>query len=195
MNNPVRSRSLALLVVLLAAGPALAQKVFIDYDENYDVSGIETYAWKSTPETSYAGPAHSLVMNSIEFNLSLGGMTKVTEEPDIYITYHAETEDHMTLNTATVGYGYPHGWVHSGYYGYHGSFYGASTTSVNKYQTGTLVVDAWNPKTNEIVWRGIADDIHIVANRAGMQRQVDKAIEKIVKKSRKLRAKDAKKRK
>ena len=57
------------LAVVLAAGPALAQKVFIDYDKQYDLDGIKTFAWYTTEDTSLARDnplLHSRIVNSIE---------------------------------------------------------------------------------------------------------------------------------
>ncbi|MCP3982124.1 MAG: DUF4136 domain-containing protein [bacterium] len=195
----MRFRILALLVVLLAAAPALAQKVFIDYDPNYDVSSIKTFAWKSTPETSLEATdqlTHSRIVNAIEHHLSMGGVAEVSADPDIYVTYHVETQDNLTINSTNFGYGYPGGWYRSGYYGHRGSFYagvGTSTAAVNSYQTGTLIVDAWDADSNEIIWRGIADEIGIVANPAKMEKRIDRALQKIVSKSQKMREKDKKK--
>ena len=34
----------------------------------------------------------------------------------------------------------------------------ASTTTVNKFNVGTLVLDIWDAKEHRLVWRGIASD-------------------------------------
>jgi len=47
---------------------------------------------------------------------------------------------------------------------------------------GTLVVDAWDAETKELVWRGTATNITVVDNPDKMQKKVDSALEKIVKK-------------
>ncbi len=118
----------------------------------------------------------------------MGGVAEVTDDPDVYVTYHGSSERNLRVNTDTWGYGYPSGWYRGGYYGGMGS----STTTVTSYQTGTLIVDVWDAETNELVWRGIADNIVVTENPLKMDKKIDKALKKIVDKSRKLRAKDAK---
>jgi hypothetical protein len=35
---------------------------------------------------------------------------------------------------------------------------GSSSTRVHSYTTGTLVVDIWDAKAEELIWRGVASD-------------------------------------
>ena len=48
----MRIRVFLLLAAILFVGPAFAQKIYIDYDKDYDRSTIKTYAWKQTADTS-----------------------------------------------------------------------------------------------------------------------------------------------
>jgi hypothetical protein len=182
--------------LLLMAAPAFAQKVYIDYDKDYDFDKPETFQWAETSETSVEGAnplMHSRIVNAIEHYLTMGQMREVESDPDLYVTYHTSTKEEMSLNTTSFGYGYPGGW----YGGYHGGFgYGggisSASTTVSTYEIGTLVVDAWDPKTEKLVWRGTATNMTVSDNPDKMMKRLDKALAKIVKKWQNLRKKEGK---
>jgi len=194
----MRIKAVLALALFLMAGPVFAQKVFIDYDKNYDFSTMKTFSWAETSATSLeiADPMlHSRIVNGIEYYLSDAGMREVKEDPDVYVTYHTSSKEEMSLNTTSFGYGYPGGMAWGGYGGYYGGYggygmgMGSSSTNVYTYEIGTLVVDVWDPESETLVWRGTATGITIVENPQKMQKKVDKALRKIVAKSQKERAK------
>jgi hypothetical protein len=184
---------IAFAMLALLAGPAFAQKVFIDYDRDYDFDAMDTFAWKSTPDTSLAKSSplmHSRVVNGIEHHLTMAGLREDDGDPDVYVTYHTSSEKKVSIQTTDFGYGYPGSWYRGGYYGHYGVDVGTSTSTVHAYDVGTLVVDVWDAETNELVWRGMAANITIVDSPDKMAKKLDKALKKIVNKSRKLAAKD-----
>ena len=185
------------LSLLLFAGPAIAEKVYIDFDRNYDFDKPTTFAWSTTAETSVEGDnplLHSRIRNSIEHYLSQGGLTEVSENPDVYVTYHTSSEHEMSLETTRFGYDYPDSWTWDRYgyghgYGGWGNKYGgvaASTSRVTTYEVGTLVVDVWDASEKRLIWRGTAANIMVTDNPNKMTNRIDKALQTIVKKSRKL---------
>jgi len=193
-----QSRVFAALVLLLLASPALAQKVYVDHDKDYDFSKVKTFAWSNSPETSLekTDPLfHSRIVNGIEHYISMAGVQEVQSDPDVYVTYHTSSKENLSLNTTNWGYGYPGGWAWGGYWG-HGYGYGAgvgsSTTTVSTYQTGTLIVDLWDAKTKNLVWRGTATNITISSSPDKMAKRLDKALAKIVDKSKRVMAKEKK---
>jgi hypothetical protein len=181
---------LALMVGLVAGVPAMAQKVRIDYDPNYDAGKVKTFAWTFTPRTSLAEESpflHSRIVNAIAYQLTTANMRQVDTDADIQVTYHASASEELRLDTISWGYGYPAGFYwdpyHSGYWGS-----GYSTTTVRRYVKGTLVVDVWDTASKELVWRGTATltalrDSDIVDNK------VDKALAKMIKKWQKIKKK------
>jgi hypothetical protein len=109
----MRFSAVWVLGLVLTAVPAFAQKVYIDYDQDYDGGGIETFAWAETSETSVASAnplLHSRIVNGIEYYLTLGGAREVASNPDVYVTYHASTRKELRVDTSVHGYGYPSGW-------------------------------------------------------------------------------------
>ena len=114
----MKSRLLLALILILAVTPAFAAKVFIDHDQKYDFSSIKTFAWAPTPDTSVESTnplMHSRIVNAIEHYITMGGTQEVTENPDVYVTYHTDSKEEMQLNTSSYGYGYPGGWGWGGY--------------------------------------------------------------------------------
>jgi hypothetical protein len=201
-ERDMRIRVLLTLATFLLASPAFADKIYIDYDKNYDRSKIKTYAWKNTVGTSVenADPLlHSRIVNGIEHYLTIGGLAEVESDPDIYVTYHGSSEQELSVNTASVGIGvgYPSGWgygPYGGYGGYYGSYYGGVyggtvAMSVTTYQVGTLVIDIWDAKTNKMVWRGIAAELVLTDNPRKTKHKIDRALEKMVKKWQKAKKK------
>jgi hypothetical protein len=69
---------------------------------------------------------------------------------------HGATEVKKDLNTFYSG-GVYGGWGYGGWAGY-GMGVASSTTSVNEYTVGTLVVDMFDAKTKKLIFRGTASD-------------------------------------
>ncbi len=198
----MRIRVFLLLAAVLFVGPASAQKIYIDYDMDYDRSTVKTYAWKQTSETSvedFDPLLHSRIVNGIEHYVTLGGLTETDGNPDIFITYHGSSKEEVSVNTTSFGVGYPSGWGYGGYggyggyYGHHyGSMYGGTaSTTVTSYQVGTLIIDVWDADTDELIWRGMAANITITDNPNKMAKKIDKALRKMVGKWQKVKKKES----
>ena len=190
----MNARTLGLvLAVLLLAAPALAQKIFVDYDRSVDPSKYKTFAWGPTPGPSLKEDSplmHSRIKNAIEYHLTEGGLVEDPENPDIYVTYYTDVEDEVRLDTTHMGYGYGPGWGWSPYWG-GGMGMGSSTTTMTKYQRGTLIIALWDAKTKKLVWRASAQAV-VKQNPQKAAKQIDSVINKIVKKWQKMYAKDQK---
>jgi len=192
--------ALLVLGLVLVAGPAFAQKVYIDYDKEFTTGEIKTFAWSDTTETSVkeANPLlHSRIVNGIEYYLTLGGIREDNSDPDVYVTYHGSSEQEVSFDTDHWGYGYPSAWYGGGYYGGygHGGYggsYGTSTTTMRTYEKGTLVVDVWDAESKKLVWRGTALNITVTDNPSKMEKKIDKALKKMVNEWRKIKEKNAK---
>jgi hypothetical protein len=56
-----------------------------------------------------------------------------------------------------------------------------ATTTVQNYKVGTLVLDMYDAKTKQLVWRGTASDT-LSNNPQHNEKDLDKAVEKMLKK-------------
>ncbi|HXV76226.1 MAG TPA: DUF4136 domain-containing protein [Candidatus Polarisedimenticolaceae bacterium] len=184
-----RSSFIVLMLAVLAGPPALAQKITIDYDKDFR-GKVETFAWyeHDNEATSLAvqNPlVHSRIVNAIEHFLTTIGLREVGPDatPDLLVTYHTSSTQEVEYNTTNFGYGYPGGWYSPYGYGWGG---GASTTTATTYQRGTLVLDAWDAKTEKLIWRGTASAI-IPENPEKVTKVIDDALDKMVRKWDKIR--------
>lgn len=183
----MRFRLLVPALLLLSAAPAFAQKVFIDYDKNYERGHAKTFAWVDAQEGSLKDKEplmHSRIVNGVEHYLSMVGLIETDDNPDLSVTYYTSTEEELSISTTSLGYGYPGGWAYGGYYGAYGypSGFGisGSTSTVSTYQVGTLVVDVWDNKSEKLVWRGMATNMTVSPNPAKMEKKIDTALKKMV---------------
>ncbi len=137
---------LALLVLgLLFAQGARAQKITMEFDQSIDFSKYKTFAIRDGQLNS-ANPALNspLVKKQIEADitndLTAKGLTLVTSGPsDLNIRYTFGAARKTEIEA------YPAGW------------YGLGTRYVRvPYAEGTLVIDLRDPTTRSLVWRAIA---------------------------------------
>jgi hypothetical protein len=169
---------------------AAAQEVHVDYDRSGRFSWYKTFAWYDSEETSLEGHndlMHSRIKNAIEHHLSQGRLKEATDDPDLYVTYHAGSREEVRVNTAHLGYGFPGSWSWDPYwFGPGGTGTSVSTTTVSKYTAGTLIIDIWDAREKKLVWRGTAIDI-LFDSPQQADKKIDKAIEKMIKKWRKMK--------
>lgn len=184
-------KTLGLIIVLgLAATPALAQKVNIDYAHDYDFSALKTFQYINTEESNAANPMMAdRIEAMIKKEMKEGGAVEVTENPDVFITYHITTEQQTSYTTTSFGYGgYGPGWGGWGGYGYGGmGGMGSSTTTARNYTEGTLIIDAYDATDKKMIWRGTGT-VTVKDKPEKQIKQVEKILTKIGKKWDKIMA-------
>ena len=185
-----------LIVLGLAATPALAQKVYIDYAHDFDLGTVKTFQYVETKDSDAKDPLMAdRIVSMIKKELVESGMKEVTENPDLYITYHITTQENTVYNTASMSYGgyggWGPGWGGYGHMGYGGMGMGSSTTTASTYTEGTLIIDAYEPAEKKIIWRG-PGTVTIKTKPEKRVKQVEKILTKIDAKWDKLLAKKGK---
>ena len=145
-------------VLALVAAPAMAQKITIDYAHDFDFAGLKTFQYVETKDSNVSNDLMAeRVASMIIRELTEGGLTRVSENPDMYVTYHYTSEENTNYNTTSMGYGgyggYGMGWGGYGGYGGMGGM-GTSTTYATTYTEGTLIIDAYDPDEKKLIWRG-----------------------------------------
>lgn len=177
-------------VALLATGPAAAQQVHIDYNPTADFGSYRTFAWHDTPKISIYDDNplnHSRIKHGVAYYLIRAGMVEDTEDPDLNVTYYGEVDSEFEVNTlAAAGYNIPTDWEWDPYWG---NAAGTQTTTSNVHKAGTLVIDIWDARTDEMVWRGTMVAV-LNDNPKKTAKKIEKGIEKMVDKWQKMRAKD-----
>jgi len=176
-------KALGLVFVLaLAATPVMAQKVTVDYAHDFDFSGVKTFQYVETKDSNVKNEIMAdRVATMFKKELAEGGLKEVTENPDIYVTYHFTSQENTSYNTTSMGYGgyggYYGGWGGYGRYGGMGGM-GSSTTYATTYTEGTLIFDAYEPGEKKLVWRGTGT-VTVKAKTEKKIKQVDKILSKI----------------
>jgi hypothetical protein len=134
------------LMMMVIANAAFAQKVTTDYDKRADFGQYKTFMWIKEPKTS--NPlTRQRVIDDVNSALAARDLRLVTSNADLCIAAHAATQQERTLNTFYNGFGGGWRW---------GGGFGSATTMVDTYEVGTLVVDIFDARTKEAIWRGTA---------------------------------------
>jgi len=167
----VRYTTVSMMLLLVALGTALAQHVQTDFDHKANFTQYKTYSWQEIK------PADSLwdarIKDAVDAQLAAKGWTQVQSGGDVAIVAIKTTQTQRTLQTFYDGFG--GGWRWRGFGGM-----GESTTTEQDYKEGTLVVDLYDAKTKQLVWRGSVEDT--VSDKAEKnEKNLDKAVAKMFK--------------
>jgi len=158
-------------MTLLLAINSSAGQVKTDYDRNADFGQYKTYSWEKvkTKDPLYV----DRIKNAVNAALAAKGWTQVDSGGDVSIVAVGITQNQQTLNTYYDGFG--GGWRWRGFAGM-----GEATTTTETYKVGTLVVDLFDTKTKELIWRGNASDT--LSNNSDKNiKNLDKDVEKMFK--------------
>jgi hypothetical protein len=162
----VLAASLLALPVALAA-----QDVKTDYDKKFDFQTVKTYSIKIG--TTWGNEiSERRVLGEFDQAIAAKGWKKVAANADIDVVLHGATQTKHDVNTFYAGGGY-------GYYRGFGGM-GTTSTTVSEYMVGTLVVDMFDAKTKNLVFRGTASD-EISDKAEKNQQKVEKASAKMFK--------------
>ena len=170
--NQISRTAICTLFTLAVVGAALAQHVKTDFDHHANFNQYKIYSWQEIK------PANSLwderIRSAVDAQLAAKGWTKVASGGDVAVVAIKTTQTQRTLQTFYDGFG--GGWRWRGFGGM-----GEATTTEQDYKEGTLVVDLYDAKTKELIWRGSAEDT-LSDKEAKNEKNLDKGVEKMFKK-------------
>ena len=160
-------------LMLLFAGKASAQQVKTDYDRSANFGQYKTYSWAQV-KTKDALDVDR-IKTAVNAALAAKGWTQVDSGGDVSIVAVEITQNQQTLNTFYDGFGGGWGWRRFG-----GGGFGEATTTTETYKVGTLVVDLFDAKTKQLLWRGTSSDT--LSNNSDKNiKNLDKGVEKMFK--------------
>ena len=169
--NQIRRTALCAVFILAAVGATFAQHVKTDFDHQANFSRYKTYSWQEI------SPANSLwdarIKNAVDTQLAAKGWTKVDSGGDVAIVAIKTTQTQRTLQTFYDGFG--GGWRWRGFGGM-----GEAATTEEDYKEGTLVVDIYDAKTKQLIWRGSAEDT-LSDKEDKNEKNLDKGVAKMFK--------------
>ena len=166
--------ALSTLFFLATLGAAFAQNVKTDFDHQANFSQYKTYSWQEIK------PANSLwdarIKNAVDAQLAAKGWTQVASGGDVAIVAIKTTQTQRSLQTFYDGMGGGWGWRRFG-----GGGFGEATTTEQDYKEGTLVVDLYDAKTKQLIWRSSAEDT-LSSKAEKNEKNLDKGVAKMFKK-------------
>jgi hypothetical protein len=138
-------------VVVFALTVPLAgrTKTKVEFDHEADFSQIRTYQWRTHPlfeknpalRDDYTVGIH-LVLNAGNEQLPKRGLTPVDSSPDVFVTFFILGKSIEKEVTTSGGFG--PGWYAPSVW---------TTTEIENYVDGTLVMDIVDAKTTKLLWR------------------------------------------
>lgn len=145
----------AFVLAVLATGLvacASSPTVRTDHDPSANFASFRTYSWAQKPQ---GAPPLVLqrIVDGVDARLRARGLTEAPNG-DLTLVANIATSQRQTLDTFYSGTG-------MGGWGWHGGWGGgmgmtSSTTTVRTYDVGTLIVDMFDSRTRQAVWRGSA---------------------------------------
>jgi hypothetical protein len=154
---------------LLLAACASRPTVQTDHDPAAQFSRYQTYTWREQPEK--APPlVRQRIVAAIDAQLRAKGWTQAPDG-DVAIAAHVATREEHSIDTfydapMWSGWGWHHGW---------GIGMGYSRSRVRTYTVGTLVVDMFDARSRQAIWRGTAEGT-VPDTPQGVNAAVDDAI-------------------
>jgi hypothetical protein len=159
------------LFLTVFSGALFAQQVKTDYDHNANFGQYKTFSWEKVHTRDPL--LVDRIKQAVNEVLAAKGWTQVGSGGDISIVAMEITQNQQTLNTFYDGFG--GGWR---WRGFGGGGFGDATTTTETYQVGTLVVDLFDAKTKNLVWRGSSSDT--LSNNADKNtKNLDKGVQKM----------------
>jgi hypothetical protein len=176
-----------LLTFVITVFGCTSAKVSTDADPHANMRSYHTFRFTDNDDNNGQNPQNplyhsSLLDNSIHAEiarqLERRGIVEDVNNPDMLVAYHTFTEKKQSSinNYYPMMYG---GWAWQfypwGYAPYPYSYWNGGYT--RSYTEGTLIIDAIDARSNQLVWRGSISDV--VDDPANLHRKVMKAVEVI----------------
>jgi hypothetical protein len=160
---------LSIAMVIVATSASIAQQVKTDYDRNANFSQYKTYSWSNVKTQDPL--MVDRIKSAVNSAMAAKGFTQVDSGGDLSIVAMEITKNQQTLNTFYDG----------GFGGWRwGGGFGNATTTTETYKVGTLVVDLFDTRSKELVFRGSSSDT--LSNNSNKNiKNLNKGVEKMFK--------------
>jgi hypothetical protein len=163
--------------------PAAAQDIKYNFLPGTDFAKYKTYKWARIPNAQYPNQLiDNQIMQSIDAQLALKGLSKRDEGADLVVVYQAAVNEEKQWNSYSSG-GDMWGWGRWGGWGAYGGGMSTTTTTSETIHVGTLSVDLYDVTAKNQIWRGEASKtLGSGKDPAKVQKNLDKAMAKLFKK-------------
>lgn len=157
----------AALLLIAFSTSALAQDVKTDYDHNVNFSQFQTYSWAKIKTEDPLW--QSRIQDAVDKALQKKGWQRVDSGGQVALTAVGATQNQQEYQTFYDNMGPGWRW---------GGFGTTATTTTINYRVGTLVLDAYDTQTKQLIWRGTAMDT-LSGNPDKNIQKLNKAVEKM----------------
>ncbi len=157
---------IALVILALTAGAAQAQKITSDYDPIGDFDTYKTFMWIQQPQDGDG----TEIQRAVTSELTAKGWKQVANGADVGVAANVASQKVRTLDAF---YGSLQGWNWHRW-----DQADTSSSPIENYSPGTVIVDLFDAKTRRLVWRGIA--IGVFSAKGGGD-HADKDLQKLFK--------------
>jgi hypothetical protein len=174
-------------LLLVAVTAAFGMSVKSDYEKNFDFSQLHSFAFKTDRASNDPLNTNTIVagriQNALTAQLEANGFTQAPQDPDFIVAFYSRTREKTQVQSAGFGPGFGFGRGFGWGYGvpFRGRWrwgYGPDIWT-STYTQGCVMADIIDPKTNELVWRGVVMD---TVNGIGQsEKQADQAAKDLVK--------------
>ena len=169
----MKTRILAACAVLFMLGaPALAQQIYVSSSPTANFSQYHTYAWGQGPNPNQIQSSFLAQEAKSQVDAQLQGkglqLVQESQNPDLVVIGSGGLKQQTSYNAWGTG-----GMRWGG---------GMATVTPQTNTIGTLVVDIYDAKAKQLVWRGMASDTLSGTNSEKNNKIVDKAVQKMFKK-------------
>jgi len=166
MKNLVKLASV-LSVLFAFTTIALGQDVHTDYDKHAMFGNYKTYSWEKVKTTNPLW--ESRIRDAVDRDSQAKGWQKVESGGDVALMAVGSSQNQQEYQTFYDGLG---GWRWGGF--------GETTTTVENYRVGSLVVDMYDARNKQLIWRGVASET--LSNKPEKnEKTLDKAVDKMLK--------------
>jgi hypothetical protein len=159
----------AAVLALGACAPAISVRTALSPDAS--LRGLRTFRVMPTPKPKIAGAVSSIndpmLVNSISNRALRNDLTQEfaslgyvasDSNPDFCVAYYASAKQQLDVTYWDYGYAWqPHwwgGWGRRWGRGWGGDWATPSGPVVTRYTEGTVIVDVFDAKTKDLLWRG-----------------------------------------
>jgi hypothetical protein len=153
----------AAVVALAACASGVQVRTALSPDAS--LTGLRTFRVEQTPKPKIANAQSNsdpMLVNSISNRALRSDLQQGFEKlgyavndstPDFCVAYYASTDKKLDITTWNYGYPFrPRRWAGWGFY--QPRFGAAFDPMVTQYTQGTIIVDVFDPKTKDLLWRG-----------------------------------------
>jgi hypothetical protein len=145
-----------------------ADRVAVDYDHAVNFKQVKTYSWSKIRTANSIWDER--VKDAIDKELTAKGWTQVPSGGDVALMAVEKTSVHQQYDTFYDGFG---GWRWGG-------GIGESTTSVDNYKVGTLIVSMFDGSSKQLIWRGTSSS-NLSGNPDKNTKKLDKDVQQMFK--------------